>query len=384
MKNINLAVKNMPRSGIRLILDEASKYDNVLHLEIGQPNFPTPPHITQAAHQAALDGFTGYTPNAGYDSLREAFVNRLEVDQKIMISPERVVVSIGAMGALFNAFCVLVSKGDEVLVPDPGYPNYRMALQLVNAKPVSYKLGIRQDGFFIDTDVLRSLISKKTKAIVINSPSNPTGLVADRESIKKIVDIASECGVFIISDEAYDHIVFEGAHYSPLLYDQNDMVIAVYSCSKTYAMTGWRVGFVVAPPAISQLMSKIQEAYMACAPSVSQKAAEAALTGPQNLVEEMRSIYKKRRDLAIEHCEKLSIGFIKPSGAFYLMISLPEPLRNDSLQYSLSLIRDSKLAVAPGITFGNEGEGFIRIALCADEDSIIEGLYLLSKNFCKY
>ena len=270
------------------------------------------------------------------------------------------------------------------MVPDPGYPNYRMALQLVNAKPVSYKLGIRQDGFFIDTDVLRSLISKKTKAIVINSPSNPTGLVVDRESIKKIVEIASEFGVFIISDEAYDHIVFEGAHYSPLLYDQNDRVIAVYSCSKTYAMTGWRVGFVVAPPAISQFMSKIQEAYMACAPSVSQKAAEAALTGPQNIVEEMRSIYKKRRDLAIGHCEKLSIGFVKPSGTFYLMISLPEPLRNNSLQYSLRLIRDSKLAVAPGITFGNEGEGFIRIALCADEDSIIEGLYLLSENFSKY
>jgi len=379
MKNINLVVKNMARSGIRIILDEANKYDNVLHLEIGQPDFSTPAHIIQAAHKAALEGYTGYTPNAGYGSLREAFTERLEIDHNITVSPDQVVVSVGAMGALFDAFGVLVTKEDEVLVPDPGYPNYQMAINFLNAKPVSYPLRINSSGFFLDPDVIKSLISKRTKAIVINSPSNPTGFMLDEKSLSKIIEIAYRFGIYIISDEAYDHIVFDKPHISPLSFGQNNQLVSIFSCSKTYAMTGWRVGFIVSSREISKLSSKLQEAYVSCAPSISQKAAEAALRGPQDCVEQMNFTYKRRRDIAMSICDSLGIHYVRPSGAFYLMVLLPASYKNDSMNFALDLVRNHKLAVAPGITFGKNGAGYIRLALCASEDTIREGLFRLSK-----
>ena len=379
MKEINPIVNNMPRSGIRVILDEANKYENVLHLEIGQPNFPTPDHIINAAHQAALEGYTGYTPNAGYDSLRESFSKRIKLDHGINVSSDQVVVAAGAMGALFNAFGTLLSAGDEVLIPDPGYPNYVMALQLLNTKAVPYPLGYTHAGYFIDVDAIRSKITKKTKAIVLNSPSNPTGLVVDKDSIKHILELSSQYGLYVISDEAYDHIIFQGSHISPLQYDDVcENVVAIYSCSKTYAMTGWRIGFVVASSEICQLMAKLQEAYVSCAPSISQKAAEVALEGPQECVEMMNASYMHRRDIAMQLCDDLGIKYVRPNGAFYLMISLPDSVRENSMQFSLNLVRESRLAVAPGITFGAQGEGFIRIALCAGEETITEGLKRLS------
>jgi len=314
----------------------------------------------------------------GFISLRETFAESLERDHNITISPDQVVVSVGAMGALFNTFSALIAKDDEVLIPDPGYPNYIMALNLLHSKPVPYPLGVNQNGFYIDTDIIKSLITEKTKAIVINSPSNPTGLIANEESVLQIIEIASQAGIYIISDESYDHIIFDQPHISPLSYDLNGQIISIYSCSKTYAMTGWRVGFAVAPSNIIQLISKLQEATVSCASSVSQKAAEAALKGPQNCVEEMRIAYQKNRDIAINMCEQMSLQYTKPNGAFYLMISLPSSACHDSMQFSLNLLRMMKLAVAPGITFGRKGEGYIRLALCVNEKTIIEGLNRIS------
>ncbi len=381
MKKTNPVIENMPRSGIRVILDEANKLEDVLHLEIGQPDFATPDHIIEAAHQAAIDGFTGYTPNAGFGSLREAFADHLKIEYGIHADSEQIVVTAGAMGALFNAFSTLVSPGDEVLIPDPGYPNYSMALQFLRAKPVAYPLGFDSSQFYLDPDVIEQSITKKTKAIVLNSPSNPTGLVADEKAIIRIVEVAHKHGLYIISDEAYDHIIFNGAHHSPLKFGREEHIIAVYSCSKTYAMTGWRVGFAVAPAEICRLMSKLQEAYIACAPSISQKAAEAALKGPQSCVSAMNASYQQRRDLAIRICSELKINCVLPNGAFYLMVALPEPVMENSMQFSLDLVKQSKLAVAPGITFGERGEGFIRLALCAKESVLKEGLSRLSSVF---
>ncbi len=381
MVAINPIINKMPRSGIRVILDEANKLRDVIHLEIGQPDFKTPDHIIEAAYKAAFDGFTGYTPNAGYDSLREAFAKKIEEEQKIRISPNQVVVTGGAMGALFDAFGVLLSSDSEVLIPDPGYPNYSMSINLFNAEAVPYSLGVNSSGFYIDIDKVESLITNRTRAIVLNSPSNPTGMIADSGSILQIIELAKKNNLWVVSDEAYDHIVFNGSHISPLQFDPNGNVVSIYSCSKTYAMTGWRVGFVIAPENICKQMSKLQEAYISCAPSISQKAAEAAIKGPQDCVKQMNDSYKERRDFAIGICEKLSIGYIKPAGAFYLLVSLPDFKRPDSMKFALELVKDHKLAVAPGITFGKGGDGFIRIALCASKDNLEVGLNRLSSVF---
>ncbi len=371
---MNPIIQSIPRSGIRIILDEANKLEDVLHLEIGQPDFQTPEHIIAAAHQAAIDGFTGYTPNSGLPTLRQAFADRLEKDYGINVSIEQIVVSVGAMGGLFNAFGTVVAFGDEVLIPDPGYPNYSMALKFLGIKPISYNLERSENSFTLDINKLRSSITRRTRAIVLNSPSNPTGLVASKETIREIINLANENDLYIISDEAYDHILFNGTHHSPLIFDSEKRVISIFSCSKTYAMTGWRIGFVVAPLEYCSLISKMQEAYIACASSISQKAAEAALIGPQTCVQIMNNTYKKRRDIAIQLLRDHNIDVIIPSGAFYLMLKLPENLQQNSMNFALTLLREAKVAVAPGSTFGVNGERYIRLALCTDEKIICEGI----------
>ncbi|MCP4629508.1 MAG: aminotransferase class I/II-fold pyridoxal phosphate-dependent enzyme [bacterium] len=378
MKILNPAAEFMPRSGIRYILDKANNYSDVLHLEIGQPDLPTPPHIVDAAMRAAREGFTGYTPNAGYPSLRRTFAKRLSAEQGINIYPEQIVVTVGAMGGLFSAMSATLAPGDEALVPDPGYPNYSMALRLLGGKTVSYPLK-KTSRFALDTEEIRTRITPQTKLIVINSPSNPTGAVISEVDLINVVEIAKTHGLYLLSDEAYDHVIFDGKHISPLKYDDAGCAISIYSCSKTYSMTGWRVGFTVSTAENATIITKLQEAFVACAASISQKAAEAALTGPQQCVDDMRETYSNRRNLALDLCSMLGLQCIAPSGAFYLMIELPSTEKRDSLEFCLQLIKDKRVAIAPGVTFGKKGEGFIRASLCASEEVLKTGLSRLAE-----
>jgi aspartate/methionine/tyrosine aminotransferase len=382
MKILNPAAEYMPRSGIRFILDEASKYEDVLHLEIGQPDLPTPPHIVEAAVRAARDGFTGYTPNAGYYSLRQAFAERLSVEQEMDVRPEQVVVTVGAMGGVFSGMCATLAPGDEVLVPDPGYPNYSMAVRLLGAKAVAYHLR-KTSRFLLDVNDIRQRITPQTKLIVINSPSNPTGTVIGEKDLFDVIELVNSRGLYLLSDEAYDHVIFEGMHVCPLKYDDIGRVISVFSCSKTYSMTGWRVGFTVSTTQTAATITKLQEAFVACAASISQKAAEAALAGPQQCVDDMCTIYRKRRDLALDLCRQLGLQSMTPTGTFYLMLALPEAGKCDSLKFALQLIKYGRVAVAPGATFGRRGEGFIRVSLCVSEEVLKEGLSRIAEYFQK-
>jgi aspartate aminotransferase/aminotransferase len=214
----------------------------------------------------------------------------------------------------------------------------------------------------------------QTKLIVINSPSNPTGAVISEADLIEVVDIAKTHGLYLLSDEAYDHVIFDEKHISPLKYDDVGCVISVYSCSKTYSMTGWRVGCTVSTTENAAIITKLQETFVACAPSISQKAAEAALTGPQQCVDDMREIYHSRRDLALDLCNRLGLHSIAPTGAFYLMIELPSKGKLYSMEFCLQLIKEQRVAVAPGSTFGRKGEGFIRASLCANEKVLETGL----------
>lgn len=378
MKSLANAAVQMPRSGIRLILDLASTIPDVIHLEIGQPNFPTPDHICLAAYEATKHGFTGYTPNAGFQSLREIVAEKVRLENKIDASADNIVITTGGMGGLFSCYAALLEPGDELLVPDPGYPNYEMITYLCRASAIHYPLDI-QNGFTPRFDILNKLVTPRTKAIMINSPSNPTGAVMSSEVLKKLVEFANKYDITIISDECYEKITFDTPHISPASYDVDGRVLSIFSFSKTYSMTGWRIGYVVGSREVIPTISKLQEVTVACASSVSQKAAEAALRGPQDCVQTMVTAYRRRRDMAINILKSHGLPVSIPQGAFYLLVDVSgSGLPSD--EFSKKLVKEVKVAVAPGRTFGLLGDKFIRVSLASDDAILEEGL----NRVCKY
>ncbi|MGI9950748.1 aminotransferase class I/II-fold pyridoxal phosphate-dependent enzyme [Moorellaceae bacterium AZ2] len=344
-------------------------------MEIGEPLFSTPPHIIEAAHEAARAGFTKYTANAGNQSLREKIANRLNADYALSLKPENIVVTVGGVGAISSSVRVLTDLGDEVLLPDPGWPNYEMIVACAGAVPKRYKL-YKEKGFLPDISDLEKLLTRRTKVLIINSPSNPLGVVFPADLMKDLVNFAKKRDLFIISDEVYEKIIFEGRHASALSFDTDGRVIAAFSFSKTYAMTGWRVGYAVANESVAQHIAKLQEAYVSCTSSVSQKAAEAAIDGSQECVETMLATYHRNLLAACEVLDKLGLSYCRPQGAFYMWIEVKS---SDSAAFARKLLLERKVAVAPGDTFGPSGKSFIRISLASPEEAVREGLNRLGE-----
>ena len=364
----------MPRSGIREIMDLAQR-PGVIHLEIGQPDFPTPAHIVAAANHAAERGHIGYTANAGLPELCEALAAKLQRENGIRVSSEQIIVTIGAMGALYGSLLSVLEPGDQLLVPDPGYPNYRMTAELCGAESVSYPLPAA-DGYQPDLEALAAAISPRTKAIVVGSPSNPTGTVIHRDRLQGIVELAERHDLYLVSDECYEKIVFDGTHVSPASLGAEDCCFTVGSFSKSYAMTGWRVGYVACPKPIAPQLVKLQEATVACAPVLSQHAALAALAGPQECVPGMVDAYRERRDLACGLLEGAGLCSYRPEGAFYLLVDLPGQVE-DTYSYARRLVEEAAVAVAPGETFGDGARGRVRISLATGPDKLREGVQRL-------
>jgi aspartate/methionine/tyrosine aminotransferase len=371
MKPLARAAASMRRSGIREIMDLAAGQPNVLHLEVGEPDFPTPPHIVEAGVAAARAGFTRYAPNAGLPELREAIAEKLARVNGLRVTPDQVVVTAGSVCGLMTTLMALVEPGDEVLLPDPGWPNCEMMVRGIGARPVPYPLDAAR-GFLPDLDALVGSITGRTKALLVNSPANPTGAVFSEETMRRLVAIAVEHDLYLLSDEVYDQLVYDGEHFSPACLDGDGRVVSVYSFSKTYSMTGWRVGYVVAPPAIAEVVTKLQEPVTSCASTVSQKAAEAALLGPQTCVEEMRLAYRERRDTALAILRDGGVDAVEPHGAFYLLVDVGG-VTSDTYAFARDLVREQRVAVAPGEAFGLGGRGFVRLSLAADRQVVAEG-----------
>ena len=371
VKSISNTVRSIPRSGIRVILDLAQR-PGVIHLEIGQPDFPTPPHIVEAAFRAAREGKTGYTPNAGYASLREAICEKLERENGVLTDPDRITVTIGAMEALYASLLTILEPGDEILVPDPGYPNYHMAATLCGGRTIRYPM-LADEGYQPDVDAIEDLITPATKAVVINSPSNPTGAVITEPRMKAIADSAERHDLYVVSDECYEKIIFDGDHVSPASFGGSDRYFTVNSLSKSYAMTGWRVGYVAAPSELAPMFVKLQESIVACAPSISQVAAEAALRGPQDCVADMVASYRRRRDLAVDVVRSKGLFRYAPGGAFYLLIDVPG-WSGDTYTFAREVLESRDVAIAPGETFSESDRRFVRISLATDSELLREGL----------
>ena len=376
MRSLNKTVINMRRSGIREIMDLAQGMPDVIHLEVGQPGFPTPKHIVQAAERAIEEGFTKYTANAGLPSLREAIVSKLNRVNGLEVGVEQVVVTTGAVGGLATALMAIVEPGEEVLIPDPGWPNFGMIVTCSYGLAKPYPL-FQEDGFLPRIETLEELVTKRSKVLLINSPSNPTGAVFPVELVQSLVDFAVRHDLYLVADEVYEQLVFEAEHVSPGRFDLDGRVVGVHSLSKTYSMTGWRVGYAVASEAVARLIAKLQEPFFSCASSISQKAAEAALEGPQDCVAEMRREYRENRDLTARMLEDAGLEFIRPMGTFYTLVDIT-PFGMDSYTFARELLQREGVAVAPGSTFGPSADGYIRVSLAPTAREIREGLTRLA------
>jgi aspartate aminotransferase len=368
---INEPVAEMPGSGIREIMNRALGRPGVIRLEIGDPNFPTPRHIVEAAHAAALSGATGYTQTAGIPPLREALAEKVRARNHFTVHPDQVVVAHGGVNAIFASLLTLTRPGDEILVPEPAWPVYRMMLRVLNLVPVTYALAA-DSGFLPAPDELERLLTPRTGVLLLNSPSNPLGAVIGRTRMTELLEFAARHDLWTVSDEAYDEITF-GDTFVSAASIAPDHVVSCYSFSKTYAMTGWRIGYAVAPPEIAPTLAKCQEPLLTCVSTPTQHAALAALTGSQDVVREMREAYRSRRDLALSVLERSALRAFRPEGAFFLWIDV-RSTGLPSRDLALRLLDEHAVALAFGTTFGEVGEGFVRVSLASSEEALTEGL----------
>ena len=363
------------RSEIRVLFDAAAKTPGALRLEVGEPSFTTPSHIIDAAAKAAHDGHTGYGPNGGLNSLRELLSEKLFKVNNISAEIDDIVVTPGGMNALYSTFGILLEPGDEVLLPTPGFPNMDEMIRLYSSKPIFYHLRA-ENSFLPDLDELKSLVTPRTKAIFINSPSNPTGSIFDEKTMMGLVEYAKQNDLWIVSDEVYDELILDESvqHVPAARFDDDGRVISIFSFSKVYAMTGWRVGYLVANRQIADLARNLQEPQVSCPSTISQKAAEAALTGPRTQIDSMLSAYRKRLGIALDIAADNKIRAVKSAGTIYMLLNVGDFGSTGDVKFALDLLKSHKVSIAPGSVFGPGGKGMIRISLAASESTIEKGI----------
>lgn len=365
-------VLSVEESGIRAIFNLVVRARDIINLSIGEPDLDTPAHIKEAAKRAIDEGYTHYAPTKGYPELLEALALKLKKENGVEVDPEsEVMVTVGGTQAIYLALTTLLREGEEVLIPSPAFVQYFAATKLAGGVPV--EVGLSED-YTINADSIRRAITKRSKLLILNSPSNPTGAVSDAEKIKDATSVAVENGLMVISDEVYERFVYEGRHFSPASVPEfKERVVTVNSLSKAYAMTGWRLGYVAASPEVIEQMAKVQMYCSACVPSFVQKAAVEALNSQQSFFDDVLREYRRRRDVlcsVLSECPNLT--FKKPQGAFYLFPRV-KGINIPSKDLAMKMIKEIGVAVVPGSAFGRLGEGCIRISYATSIDRVEEG-----------
>ena len=362
----------VPGSGIRAIHEIALTLDDVISLAVGEPDLPVAPHVLQAASEAWLEDDTRYTANGGIPPLRAAVAAKLRRDNGMDVGADQVWVTPGATEALYLALGLILAPGDEVLIPDPGYTTFTMAPRMQFASPVPYRLAAERD-FLPDPAELDALVTPRTRAIIVNSPSNPLGVVFPEAVIRDLVAFAQRHDLWIVSDEVYEALTYGLPHVSPASIDPT-RVLTVQSFSKTYALTGGRVGYLVTPPGDGGMLRNFQEALISCVNTPAQRAALAALDGPQDAVAEAATHYRGNLQAATALLDDRGIGYREPDGAFYLWVDVSHASGGDVAAWAERFLLERRVAVAPGSAFGRAGEGWIRICAAATRDDLLEGL----------
>jgi len=346
----------------------------IIHLEIGEPDFDTPGNIIDAAAEALRQGFTHYGPSAGLPQAKEVFAEHIASDRGIEVSPEEVIITPGAKPIIFFSILALVDPGDEVIYPNPGFPIYESMINYVGAKAVPVPLE-EERGFAFDLYQFAALVSDKTKLCIINSPQNPTGGVLDEEILKGIAELACKHDFVVLSDEVYSKIIYEGSHKSIITHPgMKERTILIEGHSKTYAMTGWRLGFGVMPAAVAERISRLQTNSNSCTCSFTQMAGIEAFRGPQDGVSAMVNEFKTRRNLIVDGLNDIpGIKCHRPSGAFYVFPNIKE-LKISSKDLEKILMEKAGVAALSGTSFGSFGEGYIRLSYANSQDNIRKAL----------
>ncbi|MCS7204007.1 MAG: pyridoxal phosphate-dependent aminotransferase, partial [Thermodesulfovibrio sp.] len=359
-----------------------SKGFDVVNFGVGEPDFDTPEHIKEAAIKAIKDGFTKYTPVGGIDELKEAIIKKLEIENGLKYSKENIIVSCGAKHSLYNIAQALFGPGDEVIIPAPYWVSYPDQVLINDAKPVIVET-YEEDNFMLRPEILESKITDKTKALILNYPSNPTGFIYSKEVLERIAEIVLKHNIYVISDEIYEKLIYDGQkHISIASLDDEikEKTIVVNGLSKAYAMTGWRIGYAAGPVEIIKTMTNIQSQSTSNPTSIAQKAAVAALRGPQDCVEKMRREFEKRRNYLVEALNKINgISCKMPNGAFYVFPNIKSILGkntdnfkiNSSMDLSIYLLEKALVALVPGSAFG--AEGYIRISYATSMENLSKG-----------
>ncbi|MEM4781410.1 MAG: aminotransferase class I/II-fold pyridoxal phosphate-dependent enzyme [Halalkalicoccus sp.] len=380
MTDFSKRVEGVSISGIREVFEAAG--EEAINLGIGQPDFPTPAHAREAAIEAIESGAVdAYTSNKGTRELREAIAAKYDRDYSIPVDPGDVIATAGGSEALHLAIEAHVdsaghcpaddrtqsnSPGHEVLFPDPGFVSYDALTRIAGGTPKP--LGLRED-LTLDPATVEAAITDDTAAFVVNSPANPTGAVQSEADMREFARIADEHDVLCISDEVYEHIVFDGVHRSPLEFAETDNVVVVSACSKTYSMTGWRLGWILGSTRRIERMLRVHQYAQACASAPAQYAAEAALSGPQEPVREMVAAFEERRDLVVDGLTDMGLDVPTPRGAFYVMPKVPEGWVEEVI--------DRGVVVVPGVAFGDRGAGYARLSYATGTDELEEALAIM-------
>ena len=366
----------MPVSGTLKILDLAKRLEregrDIIHMEVGEPDFDTPEHIKRAAEEALKRGMTKYTSSAGIPELRGAIAEHARA-KGIEAREEEVLVTPGAKHAILCAMVAALDPGDEVVIPSPCW-TYEGIAQVAGAKTV-YVETTGEDGFRLSADAVHEKLTSKSKMLLLNYPNNPTGAVASEDELRALADLAVDHKLWVLSDEIYDCLVYEGEHVSITSFPGiRERSIYINGFSKAYAMTGWRLGYAIAPLELTREMIKIQQASTTCAAGFVQAAGLAALRGPQDCVGRMREEYRERRDVIVEGLNSIrGFGCTKPKGAFYAFPSVEE-LGVDSLTLCERLLHEGGVAAVPGSEFGPYGEGYVRFSYATSMGKIRRAL----------
>lgn len=390
-KNISNKLKSIQPSVTLAITAKAKSLKaqgiDIIGFGAGEPDFRTPKHIRDAAINAIENESIGYTAASGMESLKKAICDKLKRDNNLEYTQDQIVVSNGAKHSLFNTLSAICNPGDEVIVPNPYWVSYPELVRLVDAKPVFVECPEEAE-FKYTVEALEAAITDKTKAIILNTPNNPTGTAYKEEDLRAIADLAVKHNIYVISDEIYEKLLYEGTHTSIASFNQDikDLAIVVNGVAKAYAMTGWRIGYTACNKEIAKAMSNFQSHATSNPNTIAQYATIAALNGPEETLNEMIKAFKERRDFMVEKINSIeNLSCLKPQGAFYVMVNISKLIGktingksiNNSIDFADYLLDDAKVAVVPGIGFGNDN--YIRLSYATSLDNIKEGLNRIEK-----
>ncbi|MBO0447437.1 aromatic amino acid aminotransferase [Enterococcus sp. AZ170] len=374
-KRFNKQVDKIAVSMIRQFDEQVSDIRGIIKLTLGEPDFNTPDHVKTAAHDAIKNNFSHYSGMAGLTDVREAATFFIKEKYNLSYKPtSEVLVTVGATEAISASLLSILEPGDKVLLPAPIYPGYEPVITLAQAEPIYIDTTSNQ--FVLTPEMIEAAMvehGNQVKAIILNYPSNPTGVTYDRQEVKAIADVLKNYPIFVISDEIYSELTYDEQHVSIAEFIP-DQTILINGLSKSHAMTGWRIGFIFGPEQLITEIIKVHQYLVTAASTISQKAAVRALIEGMDDAAVMKKEYRKRRDFVYEQMTSFGFEVARPNGAFYIFAKIPKGYEQDSMKFCVDLAQKQAIAIIPGVAFGKEAEGYVRISYAADFDTLREAM----------